>query len=72
MSNKSVRVASDLTRFRCLLEIHCLCGNQRWMGGVEALRMFGNAPITSYAGRLRCSRCGRKLAMVTVAPMPQR
>ena len=72
MSNKSVRVASDLSRFQCVIEIRCACGNARYMGGVEALRLFRNLPVKSYAARLRCSRCGRKLASVQVVPMPQR
>jgi hypothetical protein len=72
MSNKSVRVAADLSRFQRVTEIRYACRNARYMGGVEALRMFGNAPISTYAQRLKCSKCGRRLAAVDVVPLPQR
>jgi hypothetical protein len=67
MSYKHVGTAFDLVRFGCSLKVECTaCGAARTMDAVEIARVHGNANLTHLAPRLKCSRCKRKEAKLTV------
>ena len=57
----------DLVRFGADLKIDCgFCHASRTLTGVEAVQAFGLAPLSHVRARLKCSRCGKKEARVTV------
>ena len=69
MSYKHVGTAGDLVRFGCSLKVECThCGAARTMNGVEVHRVHGNANLAHLAPRLKCRRCGKKEAKLTVLP----
>ncbi|HEY4071262.1 MAG TPA: hypothetical protein VGM04_06880 [Sphingomicrobium sp.] len=67
MSYKHVATAGDLVRFGCSLKVECAhCGAARTMNAVEVHRVHGNANLIHLAPRLKCRRCGKKAAKLTV------
>jgi hypothetical protein len=67
MSYKHVGTAGDLVRFGCALRVECThCFAARTMNGVEVLNVHGNRQLSQLAPRLKCRRCGRKAAKLTV------
>ena len=79
MSYKHVATAGDLVRFGRFprrtcgacpsrnLKVECThCGAARTMNGVEVHRVHGNANLTHLARRLKCSRCKKKEAKLTM------
>jgi hypothetical protein len=64
MSYKHVATAGDLGRFGCSLKVGSThCGAARTMNGVEVHPVHGDANLTP---RLKCRRCYRKAAKLTV------
>ena len=71
MSNKHVRTPADLIRFKCGAAIDCAtCGCSKHVSGLEIFKQFGSTPLSDCAKRLKCSRCGKKAARVTVLLPP--
>jgi len=69
MSYKHVGTAADLVRFGCSLRVECTaCGAARTMSGIEVARVHGKGRFPQLAPRLKCSRCGKKAARLTVLP----
>ena len=67
MSYKHVGTAGDLVRFGCSLKVECTaCGAARTMNGIEVARVHGNRRFAQLAPRLKCSRCRKKSAKLTV------
>jgi hypothetical protein len=67
MSYKHVATAFDLVRFGCSLKVECTnCGAARTMDAVDVARVHGNANLTHLAPRLKCRRCNKKEAKLTV------
>jgi len=67
MSYKHVGTAGDLLRFGCALKVECThCGAARTMNGVEVHQLHGNRQLSQLAPRLKCRRCRRKAAKLTV------
>lgn len=67
MSYKQVGTAFDLVRFGCSLKVECThCGAARTMDAIDVARVHGNANLTHLAPRLKCARCKRKEAKLTV------
>lgn len=67
MSYKHVGTAGDLVRFGCSLKVECThCGAARTMNGVEVARVHGNRQLSKLAPRLKCHRCRKKEAKLTV------
>ena len=49
------------------MKVECThCGAARTMNGVEVARVHGNANLTHLAPRLKCRRCRKKEAKLTV------
>lgn len=71
MSTKHVRSAIDLARFNAGLEIRCGgCGHAEVFSGMDIAQVFGTAPIASFRGRLKCSKCAAKRVTVSVIDPP--
>jgi hypothetical protein len=69
MSYKHVGTAGDLVRFGCSLKVECThCGAARTLNGVEVHRINGNRQFAQLAPRLKCKRCKKKEARLTVLP----
>jgi hypothetical protein len=70
MSTKHVRTIADLVRFGAGLKVECRgCGTARTLDGYQAARAGGGAgSIADLATRLKCGRCGKKAAKVTILP----
>ena len=67
MSYKHVGTAGDLVRFGCSLRVECThCGAAATMSAAEAVQVHGRARLDLLPRRLKCSRCGRKAAKLTV------
>ena len=67
MSYKRVGTAGDLVRFGCSLKVECTaCGAARTMNGIDVYRVHGNQQLSQLAPRLKCSRCRKKAAKLTV------
>ena len=67
MSYKHVATAGDLVRFGCSLKVDCThCGAARTLTAPEVHSVHGNASLTHLAPRLKCRRCKRKAAKLTV------
>jgi hypothetical protein len=67
MSYKHVGTAADLIRFGCAMKIECIaCGAARTMGAIEVYSVHSKGRLDRFALRLRCKRCGKKAARVTV------
>ena len=67
MSYKHVGTAGDLVRFGCALKVECTaCGAARTMNAVEVHQLNGNRQLAQLAPRLKCRRCRRKAAKLTV------
>ena len=67
MSYKHVATAFDLVRFGCALKVECgNCGSARMLTGPEILSVHGNRQFAQLAPRLKCSRCRKKAAKLTV------
>jgi len=67
MSYKHVGTAADLVRFGCSLRVECThCGAAATMSATEAVQVHGRARLDLLPRRLKCSRCGRKAAKLTV------
>lgn len=67
MSYKHVATAFDLVRFGCSLKVECTaCGSARTMDAIEVARAHGSANLTHLAPRLKCRRCKKKEAKLTV------
>jgi len=71
VSTKHIRTAADLVRFGAGLRIECGgCGNARTVTGPEAAKVHGARPLASLRTRLKCRRCGSKVARTIVLPPP--
>lgn len=71
MSTKHIRNAADLIRFGAGLKIDCGgCGAARTLDGMDAFKIGGMRPLSILARRLRCKRCGRKEARLTILSPP--
>ena len=67
MSYKHVGTAGDLVRFGCCLKVECThCGAARTMDAIEVARLHGMRQLAQLAPRLKCERCGKKEAKLTV------
>jgi rubredoxin len=67
MSYKHVGTAADLVRFGCSLKVECTaCGAARTLSGVEVHQVHGNRQFAQLAPRLKCRRCRKKAAKLTV------
>ena len=67
MSYKHVGTAGDLVRFGCSLKVECThCGAARTLTGPEVYSVHGNRQFALLAPRLKCSRCRKKEAKLTV------
>ena len=67
MYYKHVGTAGDLVRFGCSLKVECThCGAARTMKGVEVARVHGTRNFHHLVPRLKCRRCRRKAAKLTV------
>jgi rubredoxin len=67
MSYRHVGTAGDLVRFGCSLKVECThCGAARTLNGAEVHRINGNRHFAELARRLKCRRCHRKAAKLTV------
>ena len=67
MSYKHVGTAGDLVRFGCSLKVECThCGAARTMNGVDVHHVHGNRQLALLAPRLKCRRCRKKEAKLTV------
>ena len=67
MSYKHVGTAGDLVRFGCSLKIECThCGAARTWNGVEVHQVHGTLQLSQLAPRLKCKRCKKKAARLTV------
>lgn len=67
MSYKRVATAADLVRFRCSLKVECtFCGAARTLSGAEVHAVHGKADLARLAPRLKCTRCRKNAAKVTV------
>jgi hypothetical protein len=69
MSYKHVGTAGDLVRFGCSLKVECTaCGAARTMNAVDVHHANGNRQLAQLAPRLKCKRCRKKAAKLTVLP----
>lgn len=69
MSAKHVRTTGDLVRFRCAARIECRdCFATRTLSAVEMTQAFGVVPLDHAEARLKCARCGKKVAKLVVLP----
>jgi hypothetical protein len=69
MSYKHVGTAGDLVRFGCSLKVECTaCGAARTMTGVEVHHINGDRQLAQLGGRLKCNRCRKKAAKLTILP----
>jgi hypothetical protein len=69
MSTKHIRTIADVARFGAAVKIHCThCGSASTMDGIELARHFGARSLAAVKSRLKCSRCGKKEAAITVLP----
>ena len=69
MSYKHVGTAADLVRFGCSLKVECTaCGAARTMSAVDVHHANGNRQLAQLAPRLKCKRCRKKAAKLTVLP----
>jgi cytochrome c-type biogenesis protein CcmH/NrfF len=67
MSYKHVGTAGDLIRFGCSLKVECTaCGAATTMNGVQVYQVNGNRQFAQLAKRLKCKRCRKKEAKLTV------
>ena len=67
MSYKHVGTAGDLVRFGCALKVECtFCGAAWTWNGVDVYNVHGNRQLNQLARRLKCRRCKKKEAKVTV------
>jgi hypothetical protein len=67
MSYKHVGTAADLVRFGCALKVDCThCGAARTWNGVEVHHVHSNRQLTQLARRLKCKRCKKKAAKITL------
>jgi hypothetical protein len=69
MSYKHVGTAGDLVRFGCSLKIRCTaCGAARTLDGIEVYDAHGNRQLALLGPRLKCRRCRKKAAKLTILP----
>lgn len=69
MSTKHIRTTADLVRFGAGLRIECAsCGASRTLDGYEAAKIGGSSLLSTFAGRLKCVRCGVKDARLAILP----
>ena len=70
MSTKHIRTIGDLVRFGAGLRIECTgCGAAKTLQGFDAAKIGGGAArLSALTERLRCLRCGRKEARLTILP----
>jgi hypothetical protein len=69
MSYKHVGTAGDIVRFGCALRIECThCHAATTWNGVDVGNVNGNRQLSQLEPRLKCRRCGRKAAKLTVLP----
>ena len=67
MSYKHVATARDLVRFGCSLKVECgNCGAARTLSGIDVHRVHGSQQLSQLAPRLKCARCKKKAAKLTV------
>jgi hypothetical protein len=67
MSYKHVGTAGDMVRFGCALKVECThCGAARTLNGVDVYNINDNRQISQLAPRLKCKRCRRKAAKLTL------
>jgi hypothetical protein len=67
MSYRHVGTAGDIVRFGCALKVECMaCGAARTLNGVEVYSIHGNRQLVHLAPRLKCKRCKKKAAKVTL------
>jgi ribosomal protein S27AE len=69
MSTKHIRTIADLVRFGAGLKIECAnCGAARTVDGYEAAKMAGPQSLMDLGRRLKCGRCGKKEALLSILP----
>ena len=69
MSYKHVGTAGDLVRCGCSLKVECTaCGAATTLSGIEVARVHGSKRFEQLAPRLKCKRCRKKAARLTVLP----
>jgi hypothetical protein len=69
MSTKHIDTAADLVRFGASVKIECLeCGSARTLTGTEMVKRCGAGSLRGARGRLRCGRCRKKAASLTILP----
>ena len=67
MSFKKIETAGDLMRFGCSLRVECTaCHAARTVSALSVYQAAGRTPLEEFRKRLKCSRCGRKAAKLTV------
>ena len=69
MSYKHVDTAADLVRFGCSLKVECtFCFAARTLSAGEVCLMHAKGKLERLVPRLKCKRCGKKAAKLTVLP----
>ena len=69
MSTKHVRTAADLVRFGCSLRIECNhCAATNTLSARAVVARCGPGDIEAIRRRLKCARCKKKAARLTVLP----
>jgi hypothetical protein len=69
MSTKHINTAGDLVRFGASIRIECgSCGSARTLSGTEMVSACGAGSLRNSARRLKCARCGEKVARLAVLP----
>ena len=69
MSTKHIETAADLVRFGASVKIDCgSCGASKTLNGAETVKRCGPGSLSATERRLKCFRCGRKEAWLTILP----
>jgi hypothetical protein len=67
MSTKHIRTGADVCRFGCSVKVECgHCAAARTLSGMEWVIASGAGSLDAARARLKCGRCGRKVARVVV------
>jgi hypothetical protein len=67
MSTKHVRTGGDVLRFGCSVKVDCNdCGSSRTFAAMDWVMVAGGKSLEAARRRLKCGRCGKKAARVTV------
>jgi hypothetical protein len=69
MSTKHIETAADLVRFGASIRIDCAkCGASKTLSGAQTVKACGAGNLRAIERRLKCSRCGGKVAWMTILP----